>query len=135
MIWMFEDPQITRNAFQTVKTKWFSDHPRICARCAGEYDITIHHIRAIADGGGNEPENLLVLCRKCHTEWHMQETPEADIRAFIKTIPANIAARFAESKELSVLPYEEVVDVFCKVRDAWIKIKAEMQQNQQEGEG
>ena len=40
-----------------------------CAFC-GERDVAaleIHHIKARADGGGNEPDNLLLVCSNCHS--------------------------------------------------------------------
>jgi hypothetical protein len=40
-----------------------------CAFC-GERDVAtleIHHINPRADGGGNEPENLLLVCGNCHS--------------------------------------------------------------------
>jgi hypothetical protein len=39
-----------------------------CAFC-GERNVAaleIHHINSRADGGGNEPENLLLVCGNCH---------------------------------------------------------------------
>ena len=42
-----------------------------CARCLEKVPddkIEYDHIMALADGGGNEPENIQRLCRVCHAE-------------------------------------------------------------------
>lgn len=56
-----------------------------CQKCGefhayqNEYGVTIpkddgqlnvHHIKFVCDGGGDEPENLVTLCVKCHRELH-----------------------------------------------------------------
>ena len=32
--------------------------------------IEVHHIVPVADGGGDEPSNLVTLCRACHMARH-----------------------------------------------------------------
>lgn len=34
----------------------------------------VHHVVAKAHGGGNEPENLISICRECHSEATAQQT-------------------------------------------------------------
>lgn len=41
-----------------------------CVRCSRVQGLEIHHRIQVKDGGGNETENLLVLCSRCHDEWH-----------------------------------------------------------------
>lgn len=50
---------------------------RKCEFCSDNKDLTIHHLdrigRNIVDTGGkanNDPENLIVLCRRCHGTIH-----------------------------------------------------------------
>jgi hypothetical protein len=43
------------------RSKWTKKDPRI---------LEIHHIAEHAEGGPNIPENLVVLCSKCHDEIH-----------------------------------------------------------------
>jgi hypothetical protein len=38
--------------------------------CRQILTINIHHIYQIADGGGNDPDNLLALCPNCHSLYH-----------------------------------------------------------------
>lgn len=33
--------------------------------------LNVHHIKPVSEGGGDEPENLMTLCVKCHKEIHM----------------------------------------------------------------
>ena len=39
-----------------------------CMACGLEGELHRSHINPICNGGGNEPENLHLLCRVCHTE-------------------------------------------------------------------
>ena len=32
--------------------------------------VDIHHILPVSEGGGDEPSNLITLCKKCHQERH-----------------------------------------------------------------
>lgn len=32
--------------------------------------LEVHHIIPLSKGGGNEPENLITLCKRCHKERH-----------------------------------------------------------------
>lgn len=53
-----------RNACQLcgwTRERWSREDPRI---------LELHHIREHADGGKNTPENLCVLCSKCHDAVH-----------------------------------------------------------------
>lgn len=43
------------------RKKWKKSDPRI---------LELHHIKEHAKGGHNSPENLLVLCSKCHDDVH-----------------------------------------------------------------
>jgi 5-methylcytosine-specific restriction endonuclease McrA len=39
-----------------------------CKRCGPSEYLEIHHIKAVVDGGTNDMDNLMALCRDCH-EW------------------------------------------------------------------
>ena len=43
--------------------------------------LEVHHIKPLARGGGNEPENLQVVCRGCHIGIHRRRRPEPPGRA------------------------------------------------------
>ena len=43
-----------------------------CEIC-GKKAVDIHHIKYRSQGGGNEIENLIALCRKCHDRAHSGE--------------------------------------------------------------
>lgn len=41
-----------------------------CEVCSAVSGLEMHHIRHQADGGGNEPSNLVCLCTGCHDDHH-----------------------------------------------------------------
>ena len=41
-----------------------------CEACESRHDLTVHHIRQRAHGGGDEAENLAILCERCHKLYH-----------------------------------------------------------------
>ena len=48
-----------------------------CAKCGvvkNIKEIEFHHINPIADGGDNEKNNLIPLCKACHDEFHTLES-------------------------------------------------------------
>lgn len=48
------------------RAKWRCEVPG----CCGRLWLDVHHLRARADGGGNEPRNLIVLCSGHHRALH-----------------------------------------------------------------
>jgi hypothetical protein len=40
----------------------------------------VHHLRALADGGATEVDNLVLLCRRHHVMWHRQQLGLPDLR-------------------------------------------------------
>src|ERR1700690_3518462 len=43
---------------------------RSCHYCDSTHDLTLHHLIRREMGGATEPENLLCVCRSCHTRIH-----------------------------------------------------------------
>ena len=41
-----------------------------CCECGSINDLRVHHKKLSALGGGNSPENLITLCKKCHAKAH-----------------------------------------------------------------
>lgn len=53
-----------------VKIQLIKQHGSVCQMCHKYFSfdsLTIDHIRKLSDGGGNDIENLQLLCRPCHT--------------------------------------------------------------------
>src|SRR6266567_2983044 len=50
--------------------------------CRTILTIDIHHMEYVAEGGSNEPENLLPLCPNCHSLHHRKDIPRESIRAW-----------------------------------------------------
>lgn len=44
-----------------------------CERCGSQNDLRVHHKHRVHAGGGNEPENLEVVCWDCHHTEHAEE--------------------------------------------------------------
>lgn len=55
--------------FKTRK-KVFEKYGRCCSMCGSVQNVEVHHIIPIKEGGTNELENLIPLCRDCHQEIH-----------------------------------------------------------------
>ena len=49
-----------------------------CSRPPAFCDV--HHLRALADGGATEVDNLVLLCRRHHVMWHRQQLGLTDLR-------------------------------------------------------
>lgn len=54
------------------------DHYR-CVTCAGTHELEVHHAWPLAEGGTNEPANLLTLCGEHHRDAHRGEQPPAPV--------------------------------------------------------
>src|SRR5262245_11347489 len=52
------------------------------ATCRNILAIDIHHIVEVAEGGGNEPSNLLALCPTCHALFHRGQIVRDSIYAW-----------------------------------------------------
>ncbi|KAB2328987.1 HNH endonuclease [Cytobacillus depressus] len=74
-----------RNEFKSIRNKYFKDKPKMCSRCFSSKIIHLHHKKAIADGGTNDNENLVPLCKGCHDEWHYVEG-SIEFEDFLETI-------------------------------------------------
>ena len=49
-----------------------------CSRPPAFCDV--HHLRALADGGATEVDNLVLLCRRHHVMWHRRQLRLTDLR-------------------------------------------------------
>lgn len=59
------------------RTNWYRTRKMIldkfdnkCVKCKKAKDLSVHHIKPISLGGTNNPDNLTVLCNKCHVLQH-----------------------------------------------------------------
>jgi hypothetical protein len=46
-----------------------------CALCQSPHDLEGHHLKPKQKGGADVPENIVVLCKKCHAKVHGKQTP------------------------------------------------------------
>jgi hypothetical protein len=66
-----------------VRNTAYKAYGRLCGKCLSQKNIEVHHIFPTTLGGTDEVENLSVLCKKCHQDWHaldVDDEPEDDTR-------------------------------------------------------
>ena len=44
-----------------------------CQKCGAEKKLGIHHVVSLREGGTNDPDNLVTLCRSCHMTLHHKQ--------------------------------------------------------------
>lgn len=57
--------------WQQISKRYLRAHPR-CERCGQPAEV-VHHIIPRAEGGKDSWDNLMALCRACHTRLHNRE--------------------------------------------------------------
>jgi len=67
------DPVVKKRYGRTwkhIRDRYIKAHP-LCARCAKDEKVTpaeeVHHIKPLANGGTNDEDNLMSLCKSCHS--------------------------------------------------------------------
>lgn len=57
-------------SWKRIRDRYIKAHP-LCEECEKYGRLTtaeeVHHILPLSKGGGNEPENLMSLCKSCHS--------------------------------------------------------------------
>ncbi len=60
-------------AWKRIRDRYAAEHP-LCEMCLkeGKASLTeeVHHILPVSQGGRHNKENLMALCRSCHTKIH-----------------------------------------------------------------
>lgn len=79
-----------------------------CSRCFAEKKLEAHHLHALADGGPDEIENMAVLCRVCHREWHRSFDGMTDHETFLDTPTATMLACIARHPVMSQMTSVEI---------------------------
>ncbi len=41
-----------------------------CYRCSSKENLELNHVKPLKSNGDNRARNLIVLCKKCHVDWH-----------------------------------------------------------------
>lgn len=52
---------------------------RVCWRLQAEWPMELHHLVGRDLGGGDEPDNLVPLCRECHKLVEERSHPECEL--------------------------------------------------------
>lgn len=66
---------LSRNALKQRWIKEFGEDKFKCNRCGHDkiYNMVLHHIKYVKNGGTNAPENLEPLCLNCHGIEHFEK--------------------------------------------------------------
>jgi HNH endonuclease. len=67
------DPAVKKRYGRTwkrMRDRYIKAHP-LCERCAKDKKVTaaeeVHHIKPLSHGGTNDEDNLMSLCKRCHS--------------------------------------------------------------------
>lgn len=67
------DPEINKrygSAWKKIRARYVASHP-LCEQCEKEGRLTpaeeVHHIIPLSGGGTHDEENLMALCKACHS--------------------------------------------------------------------
>lgn len=86
----------------------FKEAGNRCAFCGMEdiHALEIHHIKNREDGGGDEPENLILVCSNCHSQITYGVISMADVvtkkRELIYTRPEKERTQLSQSKVVNI---------------------------------
>ena len=82
------DPAIKKRygrKWKRIRGRYIRAHP-LCERCKKNGKITpaeeVHHIKPLAHGGTNAEDNLMSLCKSCHSEITAKEGGRWDRKAW-----------------------------------------------------
>lgn len=86
---------------------------KYCEYCGNRHNLEQHHLKRRSQGGGDEPENLITLCRECHTKHHAGHISSEELRWAKDRLPAELPAVKDLFQELVNLRVDEA-DVLWK---------------------
>ena len=84
-------PQHGARAYRRLRRRILDARGWRCEDCGRAGRLELHHLIAAEDGGTDHPDNLRILCRRCHFAAHGRQ-PGPDRRGW----RAEIARRLAE---------------------------------------
>ena len=74
----------------------------ICRKCGikgDKHNLILDHINSIANGGGNEPENLQILCKECNRQKTLNDNDFLRKKKGIKKKELKICIKCKKEKE------------------------------------
>lgn len=84
------DNKVRKEFNVKIRKVFLENSTKQCKRCCSIKNLEVHHIIPISDGGDNDFNNLIVLCKSCHNEWHKTEQHYLKFDDFIKKPPSEI---------------------------------------------
>lgn len=58
--------------------------PDYCEHCGMGGPVERHHLRSVGAGGHDLNENIIWVCRICHTKVHNGQIPRRDIEGIVR---------------------------------------------------
>lgn len=83
------NPEVSASGYQTGRMKDFYNVKQyvlhrdgyMCKKCKKtETKLQVHHVIFRSNGGTDSPDNLITLCSACHSNLHLSDTAEADLK-------------------------------------------------------
>ena len=68
--WWESKARLEINNFRRMKDGYMFSTHGVCDLCGCRGNTVVHHIVPLDRLGGNEPENLVFVCRSCHKKAH-----------------------------------------------------------------
>jgi hypothetical protein len=72
--------QLSKEEWKILKNDVFQRDGKRCKVCKSRVKLSAHHIISREDGGGNNLENLVTLCERCHDKAELGELNLTEIR-------------------------------------------------------
>ena len=81
-----------------------------------EVALTLDHLTAVAEGGGNEPENLVTACMPCN---HRRGATPRD--EWCASLGGDVAVRVREHVARDLAPHRQAARRLVAERPAWLR--------------
>ena len=95
-------PKITRGRgrpWRRIRERLIDDNP-YCQRCGARPSQIAHHVTPVAEGGSDEPDNLLAVCEPCHEALHEKaEGASAKVPAFPRIAPTRLLCSSSKPRD------------------------------------
>jgi GTP cyclohydrolase I len=111
----------------TYRKRAFQYYGEECARCGSENNLVVHHIdgnNAKSELGNHNINNLMVLCRKCHSKFYNEEKENKLLFTGTRTLEKGAQQMLKGLKQLYGLDLTDVnlKDTPKRIARAWVEI-------------
>jgi hypothetical protein len=86
----------TRSLSTRIKRLVFNRHAELfgvaaCSKCWIGDELEYHHIIAVNDMGDDSLSNFILLCHRCHKQWHLEGDMKIDFWEWLKIPHTEVA--------------------------------------------